>query len=226
VPRRASKTKGLRAKLSTRPRHPANARDKLFCERWLVHHDHCKAATEAGYSQTNRSDAGLRKLAQFRHYLERLLPKVELQAAKKLSYERADVLDAIAAIGLCNAQDYIKAFQVVNPVTQMLETHYGLKPLQELTRTQASAIESMFYDAQAGRLGYELPKAKTRLTALNTLGEQNANWKRPAGVTHNHLHMANLPIEKVQAVKKMFINLIGVQAAREILGYVEEETPS
>jgi hypothetical protein len=223
---RALKTRGLKAKPSRRPRNPSNSRDKAFCERWLVHHDHGKAAAEAGFSETNKSEAGLRKLAQFRHYLERMRPKVELQVAKKLSYERADILDAIAAIGLCNAQDYIKEFTVVNPVTQMVEMRFGLKPLEELTRAQASAIDSMFYDTEHGRLGYNLPKAKTRLTALNTLGEQQANWKRPAGATHNHLHLENLPMDKVLAVKKMFVNLIGVPAAREILGYVDEETPT
>ena len=224
MPRRATKTKGLKPKPSRRPRNPSNERDKLFCERWLVHHDHRKAAEESGFSKTNLSETGLTKLAQFRQYLERLRPKVELQTAKKISYERADILDAIAAIGLCNAQDYIKPFTVVNAETQMAETHFGLKPLEELTRAQASAIDSMYYDAQLGRLGYELPKAKTRLTALNTLGEQNSGWKRPAGATHNHLHLENLPLDKVLAVKRMFVNLIGVPAAREILGYVEEES--
>lgn len=202
---------------------PTTERDKKFCERWLVHHNHNKAIIEAGYSEKNTNQMGLQKLVQFRPYLERLRPKVDTEVARKLGYERADILEAIGAIGYCNAQDYIREFTVINPETQMSEQRWGLKPLHELTRAQASAVDEVFYDLEAGRVGYALPKAKTRLTALTTLGEQAANFKKP-GDTHNHLHLGdNVPLEKIRLVKQMFIELMGPQVTRDILGWDETD---
>lgn len=217
-------------RIKTRPRvvkkqakEPKNERDKLFCERWLVHHNHNKAIVEAGYSDKNANGLGLQKLVQFRPYLERLRPKVELEVAKKISYERADILEAIAAIGQCNVIDYIEPYTTVNAETGMAEERWALKPIQKLTRAQASAVDSVYYDMTTGLLGYHLPKAKTRLTALTTLGEQAANFKKP-GTTHNHLHLGeNISLEKIRAVKQMFVDLMGPKVTREILGWDEKD---
>jgi hypothetical protein len=217
MPRRA--TKNLRPKRSTRLMEPKNARDKLFCERWLVHHDHHRAWREAGFAARSDKELPLAKLARFRPYFERLQPKVELQVAKKISLERQDILTAIANIGNANVLDYI--VEVPNAATGLPE--WRLKPLHQLTRDQGSAIDSVFWDAEQGRIGYTLPAAKTRLAALTTLGEQAADFKKKDDV-HNHLHLGqDVPLDKIRQLKQLFIDAMGPQVTRELLGITEEE---
>lgn len=212
MPRRIA-TKNLRRQPSTREMEPKTVRDKLFCERWLVHHDHHRAWREAGFAVRSDRALPLAKLVRFRPYLERMQPKVEMQVAKKIAYERTDILTAIATIGYANAMDYI-----------MEEGgKWCLKPLHLLTREQAAAIDEVFYDAEAGRVGYSLPGAKTRLAALATLGEQAAGFKKKEDV-HNHLHLGqDVPLEKIRQLKQMFIEAMGPQVTREVLGMTEEE---
>lgn len=206
-------TKNLRRKRSTRPMDPKTARDKKFCDRWLVHHDTHLAWREAGFAVRSDKELPLIKLARFRPYLERLQPKVELQVAQKISLERQDILAAIAIIGNANALDYI---------VQVGDT-WCLKPINLLTREQASAIDNVFWDAESGRIGYSLPAAKTRLAALTTLGEQAADFKKK-DVVHNHLHLGEgVPLEKIRQLKQLFIDAMGPQATRELLGMSEEE---
>ena len=100
---------------------------------------------------------------------------------------------------------------------------WRLKPLNMLTRDQASAIDSVFWDPDSGRIGYTLPAAKTRLAALTTLGEQAAGFKKKDEV-HNHLHLGqDVPLEKIRQLKQLFIDAMGPQATRELLGMTEEE---
>ena len=212
APRRRA-TSNLRPKPSTRGIEPRTARDKLFCERWLVHHDAHLAWREAGFAVRSDRELAPAKVQRFRPFLERLQPKVEMQVAKKISYERHDVLAAIATIGHANVMDYI----------EHVGDEWRLKPLNTLTRAQASAIDNVFWDAATGRLGYSLPAATTRLKALTTLGEQAADFKQK-GAVHNHLHLGqDVPLEKIRELKQLFIDAMGPQATREVLGISEEE---
>jgi hypothetical protein len=212
APRRRA-TSNLRRKPSTRGIEPKTARDKAFCERWLTHRDPHQAWREAGFAVRSDRELPLRKLSRFKPYLERLQPKVELQVAKKISLERQDILAAIATIGNANVLDYIV----------QVGDEWRLKPLHDLTRAQASAIDNVFWDAEAGRLGYSLPSAKTRLSALTTLGEQAADFKQK-DVVHNHLHLGEgVPLEKIRELKQLFIDAMGPKATRELLGMTEEE---
>lgn len=221
---RSKKTRNVPKKPSRATHEPKNERDLKFCERWLVHHDHNRSWRESGFKvHTNSSSQALRKLAIFRRYLERMQPKVELQVAKKIAYDRQDILAAIANIGYANALDYIEEEGVVNPETKVMERHWRLKPLYRLTREQAAAIDEVFWNEAAGTVGYSLPKAKTRLSALTTLGEQAANFKK-SDVVHNHLHLGeHVPLEKIRQLKQMFIEAMGPQVTRELLGMTEEE---
>lgn len=222
-PRTAFKNLARHRAPSLKPREPSTDRDKKFCERWLVHHDHNKAYLEAGFVPT-RSGGGLKKLAQYRKYLERNLPRVEIQVAKQIAYERVDILAAIANVGYANVLDYIEPFETVDPETQMLHQHWTLKPLHKLTREQAAAIDEVHYDSVTGRLGYTLPSAKTRLSALTTLGEQAANFKKKGGDIHAHLHLGeNIPMEEILAAKAMLAKLVGPEVVREVLGWSESD---
>lgn len=212
TPRRVA-TKNLRRKRSTRLMEPKTARDKKFCERWLVHHDTHLAWREAGFAVRSDKELPLIRLARLRPYIERLQPNVERQVAKKISVERQDILAAIATIGNANVLDYIV----------QVGDEWRLKPLHDLTRDQASAIDNVFWDAEQGRLGYSLPAAKTRLAALTTLGEQAAGFKKKDEV-HNHLHLGrDVPLEKIRQLKQLFIDAMGPQATRELLRMTEEE---
>jgi hypothetical protein len=223
--KRAVVTRNLTGKRSRATHEPKTERDMKFCAQWLIHHDHNRAFREAGFRvHTNASSLALRKMDVFRHYLERMQPKVEFQVAKKIAYERQDILAAIANIGYANALDYITEDFVMNPATKVMERHWRLKPLHALTRDQAGAIDTIFWDEGQGRVGYTLPLAKTRLSALSTLGEQAANFKVKDRVTHNHLHLGeNVPLEKVRHLKQLFIEALGPVATRELLGMNEEE---
>ncbi len=203
---------------------PTNERDKKFCERWLVHHDHQKAVAEAGFANKNHREVGVQKLQRFRPYLERMLPKVELEVAKKIAIERGDILEAIARIGAANPQDYIKPFSVINAETQMLEQGWTMKLLHELTRDQAAALDTVFYSPTLGGMGYTLPTARTRLSALSTLGEQAAGFtKKPDSTIHQHLHFHTIPLEKIRAAKQMFLQLVSQEEARAVFGNTEAD---
>ena len=222
--KRTRGTRNVRRHSVTQVREPKNEQDKLFCERWLVHHDHQKAYIEAGWSEKggDKHTRALNKLKTFRRYLERMQPKVELVVAKKIAYERADILEAIARVGYANALDYIEEYTFINAETQIAEQRWQLKPIQNLTRDQAAALDSIQSNLD-GTITYTLPKAKTRLSALTTLGEQAANFKK-AGTTHNHLHLGeHVPLDKIRQLKQMFIEAMGPQATRELLGMNEEE---
>jgi hypothetical protein len=204
---------------------PKNERDTTFCERWLVHHDHARAYRECGFT-VNRAfnRCAIAKLAKFRPYLDRVGAKVETQIAKRIAYERGDILGAMAAIGFANAQDYMHEAEFTDPTTQMKEKRYILKPLELLTREQASAIDEVFYDAEHGRIGYTLPVAKTRMTALAVLGENTQALKpKDPKVVHNHLHLEGISNEKLEQAERMFIELVGPQVSREILGLTEDD---
>jgi hypothetical protein len=218
-------TKRLRATLPGEVTEPANERDKNFCDRWLVHHDHARAYRESGFTvnrQFNR--CSLEKLKKFRPYLDRLGIKVEAELAKRISYERHDILQAMAAIGFANAQDYMVEAEFTNPGTGIKEKRYILKRLEDLTRLQASAIDEVFYDADMGRIAYSLPVAKTRMVALATLGENTQALKsKDASVVHNHLHLEGVSNEKLEQLERLFIEAVGPQVSREILGLTEDD---
>jgi hypothetical protein len=211
-PHAASKTRRAVSKSlkSVAPAEPMRERDVLFCKAYVKSGDHNKAWVEAGFTKlSNSSFYALRKVQKFRGYIDRLSAKVEVHVAKKISYERTDILAGIAAIGYCNALDYVK----------VVDGQLALKPMTELTREQAAAIDSLSYDGTT--VTYTLPRAKTRLSALTTLGEQAANFKKPAA-THNHLHV-DVPLEKLRELKAQFAAALGPQVTREILGFTEEE---
>jgi len=211
------------AKRKTAPTLPKSERDTKFCERWLVHRDHIKAFKEAGYSGKHNdvSRQALDKLTKFRAYLERQVPKVEAVVAKRIGYERADILEGIARIANANALDYIQEYEVIDAKTGAVTTAYRMKPIQELTRDQAAALDTVSYHAESGTMTYSLPAAKTRLSAFTTLGEQAAGFSKKDEV-HNHLHLDNVPLEKLRHIKGLLIEMVGPNAARQVFGMHDE----
>jgi hypothetical protein len=218
------KTRALRST----PRYqiePTNERNLKFCDRWLVHHDHIRAYTESGFSmkRSNWKEIALEKLRRFHDYLDRRLPAVEAVVAQRIAYEREDILREIAKIATCNALDYIEEYSIVDDKTKEAKQAWRLKPIAKLTRDQASAIDTVFVNIETGVLGYSLPSAKTRLSALATLGEQAADFKKKDGAVHNHLHFHDIPLDKIRQLKQQLIGIVGPARARAVFGRTEEE---
>jgi hypothetical protein len=205
---------------------PQNERDLKFCERWLVHHDPMRAYTEAGFSTSNHSAPKLarRKVERFRRYLQGRLPKIEKLVAKQISYERTDILAGIARIANANALDYVEPYEVIDEATGLLVTKYRMKALTQLTRDQAAAVDTVTYCALTGAITYTLPSAKTRLSAFTTLGEQAAGFSRK-DETHNHLHLHDVPLEKLRHIKGLLIDMVGPNAARQVFGMEYDGAP-
>lgn len=202
---------------------PTNAKDQIFAERYAVHLDHNRAYIESGY-QYDVANA-LRKLHSLKPYIDKLRAKIENKLIGSLSYQRKDILEGIAAIGMANPLDYYHEFEVMDPKTQQVMKGMALKPLKMLTRLQASAIEDMTYHLESGRISYKLPSLATKLNALNTLGENTgATKKKEDGRTSNHVHFHDVPIEKLRDLMQGFSTLLGPQASRAVLG-LTEETP-
>lgn len=202
-------------------RAPRTLADVIFCERWVVHHDHQLAYQEAGFK---RDSAGaIRKLQAMRPYIEKMSEKVEKRVTGELAYERKDILDAMANIGLSNIQDYYKEIRVIDEVTKWESRRMELKPLNELTRAQAHAIDNITIDSRTGRATYTIPDAKTKLKALETVGiNTKALSQKNPGALHQHLHLNATP-EQIKGLEEAFKGVFGPVALREIVGLSEED---
>lgn len=219
--KRKVRTRNIPRKPDVRPAHPVSVREKAFCDRWLVHHDAKKAFLEAGYAKSGKS-RHIVMLAKFRRYLEGRLPVVEKELAKTIAYERTDILAGIARIANANAQDYVEVFDTIDTTTGDVVKNYRLKSIQELTRDQASAIDSVSQCPLTGKITYTLPDARTRLAAFTTLGEQAAGFSQK-NTTHNHLHLANIPLEQLRHVKGLLMDMAGPDVSRQIFGVEPQE---
>lgn len=208
--------------------YPKNAKDKLFCERYIVHRDHVLAYAQSGRKHDPASAA--RKLKAMWPYLEKMLIRVDGVIEEKLIYDREQILDHMAQVGLANAQDYLEE------VTMMVEgpevdgkpmlvprVIMQFKPLSKLTRAQAYCIESVTYDVTTGRIYYSLPKLRTKLLALQKVGEQTKALDKPQAPQHFHAHFHNVPTEKLRELEGTMIKTLGVEAVRDIIGMTPED---
>ena len=156
-------------------------------------------------------------------YLRRRLPKVEVIAEVRLGYERADILSDIAAIGRCNALDYIKEVDRVDDETGAVTRIKVLKDVSELTRAQAAGIDEVVFNSKLGIIGYTLAPALTRLKALTTLGEQTAGFAKKDETKHQHVHFHAIDLEKVRELKAQLRAIAPPEMVRDIYGRSEEE---
>ena len=207
------------------PMEPKSERDLKFCERWLVHRDHQRAWGEAGFSVKSRNHSVYAniKFQRLEAYLRRRLPKVEVIAEVRLGYERADILSDIAAIGRCNALDYIKEVDRVDDETGAVTRIKVLKDVSELTRAQAAGIDEVVFNSKLGIIGYTLAPALTRLKALTTLGEQTAGFATKDETKHQHVHFHAIDLEKVRELKAQLRAIAPPEMVRDLYGRSEEE---
>lgn len=204
-------------------RKPRTMQDMIFCERYVVHHDHMLAYREAGFTDSKPSSGALRKLQNMRPFIEQMSEKVERRVVGELAYERKDILDAMANIGLANILDYYEEVRFVDPDTKWESKRYQLKPLHALTRQQAHAIDNVTIDTKTGRATYTIPDAKAKLRALEVVGENTRalSQKKP-GTLHNHLHLTASP-EQIKELELKFTAIFGESTLREIVGMDESD---
>lgn len=223
-PKKAKARTPLVKKAKSQVKHfssPRSERDKIFCERYLVHSDSRRACEEAGIKSPDHNAA--RKLKQMSKYIDPLKAKIEEKLVQDLSYSRKDILDHMAAIALANPHDYYEEFEVLDQATGKMLTGRALKPIQRLTRLQASAIEDMTYHLESGRISYKLPSISTKMNALNTLAETVGVTKKKDDGGGQHVHFHDVPIEKLRALMQGFSTLLGPQASRQVLGLTEDD---
>jgi hypothetical protein len=218
----SGKKKVYKARSQTKTkRQPRTMQDMIFCERWVVHHDHLLAYEEAGFKKD--SAGALRKLQAMRPFIEKMQVKVERRVVGDLAYERKDILDAMANIGLANIQDYYEEIRTIDPVTKWESRRMQLKPLTALTRAQAHAIDNVTIDSKTGRATYTIPDAKAKLKALEVVGvNTKALSQKKPGALHNHLHLT-ATAEQIGQLENAFKGVFGAVALREIVGLDEED---
>lgn len=202
-------------------RQPRTLQDLIFCERWVVHHDHNLAYTEAGFKYDTAG--AIRKLQAMRPYIEKMAAKVEKRVVGELAYERKDILDAMANIGLANILDYYEEIRTIDSETKWESRRLQLKPLTSLTRAQAHAIDNVTIDSRTGRATYTIPDVKAKLKALETVGiNTKALSQKKPGTLHQHLHLTATP-EQIRGLEEAFKGVFGPVALREIVGLSEED---
>lgn len=197
-----------KARSQTKSRkQPRTLQDVIFCERWVVHHDHNLAYTEAGFKYD--SAGAIRKLQAMRKYIDRMAAKVERRVVGDLAYERKDILDAMANIGLANILDYYEEIRTVDPETGWESRRSQLKPLTALSRAQAHAIDNVTVDSKTGRATYTIPDAKAKLKALEIVGvNTKALAQKKPGTLHQHLHLSATP-EQIKGLEEAFKGVFG-----------------
>ncbi len=201
---------------------PLSDIDKVFCERWLVHHNHNVAASEAGISKYSvEKGYGLVKFRQFEKYLSRQLQHNAQAIAKKFVLNQEDILQEMIAIGYANPKDYVEFTErTVGDKTIMIET---LKPLHKLTRRQASAITNVQFLAD-GTVTYDLPEASKKHPYLKDLGQHLGMFHPKLIQEHIHAHrlvslsFKTVSNDKIEKLENMFLKELGEEGYRMLGG--------
>lgn len=224
-----------RAKPPKKPREPENAKEKLLCERYMVHLDASRAWIEAGYSK-NRVKYAPGKLKELQPYLARLKPQVEKKVSEEIALSAQSVLAEMTAMAFTDPMDYFEltVIEVHDPITgaPVLDTQgqpikregYRRIDPKRLTPKQRKAIGNMSID-RFGRLHYELVDPATRFGWLRTLGQHVGLFHdKIIHEAHLHTHQHNslsfkdVPTDKLEELQKQLIGAIGHEAARQVIG--------
>lgn len=220
----------VRTPRSQTKHRPPTAKDQIFINQYILHRDHNRAYVEAGFKYDTAG--ALRKAKALEKHIQRLMVPVEKQLVRRLAYEREDILDAMAQVGLTNAQDYIHQYEFVYPPEHptkagRIEMRWGLKPLHMLTREQAFAVEDIAYNAISGVMTYSLPSLTVKHKYLQTLGENTKalNPQNPQHL-HQHVHLHGIPTEKLRAIENELVRQLGVDSVRDVIGLTTEDQNS
>jgi len=223
---------------------PKLERDKAFCAAWLKHFDHAKAWKEAGFSinAKNYYDRARKKLRRFMPYLDPIRKAKAQQVGTQLAIKEDDVLQTMRYVAFANPQDfYVLSDQQVmreepdptkGPDAKKLVPvtydngkpvfHVILKPLHDLTREQAMAVETLT-SPFGGYGGYKLASHKTKHSYLESIGknlglflDETAKELHTHLHRHTHLHLDDVPTDKLEALQRQLISVVGAEQARNL----------
>lgn len=207
-------------------RTPVSDKHRAFCDRWLRHYDHVRAAKEAGYNSSFTDKGGAMEL--FRKYERYLLQQKALKekaVAKELVLEQRDILREMMAIGFANAQDYVKVVDeaVVDEksgVTRVVKCERR-RPLMELTRAEAAAVSKVTFHPD-GTVSYELPDERSKHPYLKDLGQHLGLFHPKLIQEHRHAHavalldLSSLDNAKLKKAEELFLEAMGPEGRRMI----------
>lgn len=200
---------------------PANAQQEKMCKAYLKHHNAKDAALEAGYTETyalKKASVLVNKLMPYIHTL------VQTKTAEMIRLgvmEDREVLEGISNIARANWIDFVKIDVVSSGKKRILAP--TLKPINELTREQADAIDKVWYEG--GKLMYSLHDKKH---ARELLGKHYGHWNdklismRITATMNNKADLRDVPTNALIEAEAILIEKLG-PVAKRLLGYKPED---
>jgi hypothetical protein len=220
---------------------PKTDRDKLFCERWLLHFDTARAYKEAGFINHTGSEA-LNKLERFADYLRPIHDAKAKLVAERLMIDSEGVLQKMKAQVFFEPGDFyerssepltktvtVKRKKVEQVVTWDEQPVYGerLKPYSDLTSAQQAVVE--ITSTAGDRIHYRLPTISERHQYLSSLGRQFGLFADKLIIerhkhqhVHTHLNFEGVPTVKLNRLTRQLLPLVGLEFA-QTLGYTAED---
>lgn len=229
------KKKTLPAPITPHIEVPKQPMHVAFCEAWLKHFDHKRAALDAGYSKSWVAKNNPRELMErFASYLQKRREQKEAAIAKELALEQKDILSAMYAVASSNVQDYVKEVDELEEVVdqdgtkkQVVVRRLRPKGVLELTREQAAALSSVVFHPN-GTVSYALPDDRTKHMYWKDLGQHLGLFHPKLIAEHRHEHrhrmvsFRDMDAEKLAQAEAMFLEAMG-QEGKRMLGIIEGE---
>jgi Terminase small subunit len=238
----------MRKGVRKRPKQlgPQTDRDKVFCERWLIHFDKDRAYKEAGFTTTsNRAgNLALNKLERFADYLRPIRDAKAKIVAERLMIDADQVLQGMVKKVFFDPTSFYE--RSPQPLTHMVAVEgkkekveqvrtwhgspvYGerLKPYSDLTPEQRAVVE---ITSDAGeQLRYRLPTIREQHTYLTSLGRQFGMFAEKLIIErhqhkhqHHHLSFNDVPTAKLNALTRQMLPMVDMEFA-QMLGFTPED---
>jgi hypothetical protein len=225
---------------------PQNARDRLFCERWLIHFDKDRAWREAGFAVNAATSTESRsKIDKFAEYLRPIREAKAKIMAERLAITSEQIVDGMTKRVFFDPVSFFERSS--EPLTEMVKpskrsktlvervvTWDGkpvyrerLKPYSDLTPEQQAIVE---ITSEAGQqLKYRLPNIREQHMYLTSLGRQFGMFAEKLIIerhrhshVHGHLTFDNVPSAKLSALTHQLLPLVELEFAQS-LGFTAEE---
>jgi hypothetical protein len=225
---------------------PQTDRDKLFCERWLIHFDKDRAYKEAGF-KWNPSSGGnqaLNKLEKFADYLRPIRDAKAKLVAERLLIDQDQVLQGMVKKVFFDPTTFFErsteplkhmvAVEGAKEKQEQVRTWHGqpvyaerLKPYSDLTPEQRIVVE--ITSDTGDQIRYRLPTIREQHSYLTSLGRQFGLFAEKLIIErHQHKHQhhtldfTNVPTAKLNALTRQMLPLVDLEFA-QMLGYTPED---
>jgi Terminase small subunit len=222
---------------------PQNDRDKLFCERWLIHFDKDRAYKEAGFKWgPSAGSMALQKLEKFADYLRPIRDAKAKLVAERLMIDQDQVLQGMVKKVFFDPTSFYerspapltKTVKVEGKDVEQVRTWHGtpvygerLKPYSELTPEQRAVVE--ITNETGDQIRYRLPTIREQHTYLTSLGRQFGMFAEKLIIErHQHKHQhhtldfANVPTAKLNALTRQMLPMVDLEFA-QMLGFTPED---